>query len=197
MMKHVFLSILVLLTMVSMLCGCGKQKDQSQNRSVETVGFEEDLIKTKDDWVIFRSNEFSITFPPIFELDTSGYGKLQLVLRSPLTDDTDIFMDYIAVAVREKDHNRSLESFGKLCVDDILNYTENPEIIKNGLKHHNGKEFYEIIYSEQQPVFRLVHEQHIYFDGHRTFIVSLTCEDAVFEQCREVGEVIMSTFTIR
>lgn len=64
------------------------------------------------------------------------------------------------------------------------------------MKESDGLDYYEIIYSENLTTFRLIREQRILFAGQQLYSITLTCEDAVFEQCKEVGEAIMSTLSI-
>lgn len=195
-MKQRLLRFLVVLTGVLMLYGCGKHNTDDK-QPIIAEGFNEDFLESEDEWVMFRSNEFSITFPPIFQLDTSGYRNTRLVLTTEMTEVGDNYSDNIAILIKERENNLSLESFGEKCVKDILLYTESPEIISNGMKDRDGTDYYEIIYSEQQTTFRLVREQHILFSGKQLYSITLTCEDAVFEPCQKVAEAIMSTFTIK
>ncbi len=193
-MKQVLVRFLVVLAGGLMLYGCGKHTGDKQRVIAE--GFNEDLVETADEWVVFRGNEFSISFPPIFQLDTSGYRNTRLILTTQLTDDNDNYRDNIAVLIKERENNRSLESFGEQCEKDILQYTESPEIISSGMKETDGQDYYEIIYAEQMTTFQLIREQRIQFAGNMMYSITLTCEDAVFDQCKEVGEAIMSTFVI-
>jgi hypothetical protein len=193
-MKQLLLKVFVVLSGGLMLYGCGKHTGDKQREIAD--GFNEDLIESVDEWVVFKSREFSLSFPPIFTVDTSGYRNTRLILSTELTDDGDKYIDNIAVLIKERENNLSLESYGEQCKKDILHYTESPEIISSGLKEKDGLDYFEIIYSETLTTFRLVREQRILFAGKQLYSITLTCEDAVFDQCREVGEAIMSTLTI-
>lgn len=193
-MKQRFVWFLCLIVVGCFLFGCDKYSGNKHRKTAE--GFNEDLTGSVDEWVLYRSADFSIQFPPIFKLDTSGYRKSLLILCSELTEDGDLFKDNIAVMVEDKKDNLSLEDFGKRSEGYIIQYTDSSEILESGLKKRNGQEYYQIIYSENQTGFRLIREQQIIFSGQKIYNLSLTCEDAVFDQCREVGEAIMSTFTL-
>lgn len=112
-MKQVLLRYLVVLAGGLMLYGCGKHTGDKQR--VIADGFNEDLLESANEWVVFRSNDFSISFPPIFQLDTSGYRSTRLILNTQLTDDGDKYLDNIAVLIKERANNLSLESFGEQC----------------------------------------------------------------------------------
>jgi len=194
-MKQIVSRSIILIVMGCFLYGCGKYNGDKKRNTAE--GFDKSVTKSEDEWVLYRSKDFSIQFPPLFKVDTSGYRKTRLILCSELTDDGDMYEDNIAVFIKDRENSLSLEAYGKQCEGEIMKYTESPELMNSSLKKKDGREYYEIIYSESQSTFRLIREQRIQFSGKKMYSVTLTCEDAVFDQCRNVGEAIMSTFTIK
>jgi len=183
--------------LVLLLCGlfaCGKGQDDKARKP--TPGFEEDLTTQTEEWVTFRAKDFSLKFPPIFIIDTSGYMRTRLILSTTSTGDEDNYSDNIKVYIAPLEKPMTLEKYGKKSEKDILQYTEKPEILQSELKHKNGRDYYLMIYSEDQSTYRLIREQHIMLKDNILYIVTLSCEDAVFDQCREVGEGILSTFQI-
>lgn len=193
-MKQAFIGFSILFLMGCFLNGCGKHTGDKHRKIAEA--FDESVTESGNEWVLYRSIGFTIKFPPIFQLDTSGYRKTDLILYTELTDDADLYKDNIAIQMKEREDNLSLEAYGKQCEGYIMHYTESPEIVSSSLKKRNGIEYYEIIYAENQSDFRLMREQHVLFSEQHVFTITLTCEDFIFDQCKDVGEAIMSTFTI-
>ncbi len=186
--------LFALCLMACCLMACGKYHGDKQRETAE--GFSEDMTDSSQEWVVFRGDGFSLQFPPIFKLDTSGYQRTSLILYTELTNDGDMYADNIAVVVKERENNMTLEAYGKQSEGFIMQYTESPEIMYSDLKKKDGDHYYELIYSEDQSEFRLIREQRIVFRGNYMYSITLTCEDAVFDQCKDVGEAIMNTFKV-
>jgi len=192
-MKQVVGKVLGIILLGCCLYACGKYTGDKHRKTAE--GFDESVTELQEEWVLYRSKDFSIQFPPIFRLDTSGYNRSSLILYTELTDDGDLYLDKISILVKDREDKLSLEAYGKQCEANIMQYTESPEVLNSDIRSKNGRKYYELIYSESQSEYRIIHEQHIMFSGNKMYSITLSCEDAAFDQCKEVGETIMSTFT--
>jgi hypothetical protein len=187
------------LCVMLLLAGCGRQRgDKVRHTDKETPGFE--AVDDSDDladWLTYQGEGWSIRYPSLFSLDTTGYLGSSLILYSALTDDGDQYSDNISVSVVDlAGIAADLDGYVKRCEQFITQYTEDPEILLSDRRRLHGHSYHELVYSEKQPSFRLIRVQHIRVRDCKVYVVTLTCEDAVYDLCKDTGETILKSFSI-
>jgi|GEM_PF-1400369 len=175
-----------------------KEKTIKENPSIVN-GFEEIDSKTiPDNWLTYDCDEFSIRYPAAFMLDTSGYLKASLYLYTKLSYQGDTFSDNICVFMQDlTEKPMTLDDYIRLSEEQIMKYTEEPDIIVSDRKRRDGMEYHKLIYSEKQPGYRLVREQFISIRNNKVYILTLSCEEPLFDDYKETGEAIMSSFKLK
>jgi len=183
-----------------LLVGCGRQRGDAMRHTEDvTPGFEEiDGSNDTSEWLTYQGEGWSISYPSLFSADTTGYLDSSLILYSALTDDGDQYADNISVSVVDlAGVAADLDGYVESCEQLITQYTEQPEIILSDRRRKNGLVYHKLVYSEQQPAFRLIRVQHLMASQGKVYVVTLTCEDAVYDLCKETGEAIMNSFTLK
>jgi len=180
--------------LICCLVAC-KKKEVKEYPGVKT-GFEE--VRGNGipaDWLTFKGNGYTIRYPAAFKLDTTGYMKTDVIFYTKLSYNEDEFSDNINVMIQDlKDPQMNLDQFAKLSEDEIKMYVEEPEIIESQRESSNGIEYYNIIYSEKNPNYYLIRDQHLMIRNQKAYVLTLTCEKPLFDQYKETGELVLSSF---
>ncbi|MBK9579048.1 MAG: hypothetical protein IPO40_18425 [Fibrobacteres bacterium] len=91
----------------------------------------------------------------------------------------------------------SLDQYAEISLDQVNRLISNSVVIENSRKKGVKGEYQRMMYTGDQGVYHLQFEQFYALAHGKAFILTLTCEQTNFEQCRGVGEGIMNTFVLK
>ena len=114
------LTTLLLFTLVA--CGQQSTKKESSNDSNKVVA----------GWKTFEGTNYSVQYPPNWELSQNGSGETSFVLFSPLENDKDQFKENVNLLVQDlTGRNIDLDKFVEISEEQVKTMITNPTLIES------------------------------------------------------------------
>ena len=147
----------------------------------------------------YATDNFSIQYPNDWTLSSSdGKMGMEFILLAPRSGDDDQFNENITLAVEDlSGYEVTLENYVEVALSQINKIVTDGKVIYNEAKMLNDTPYYHAISTGKQGGVSLTYDQFYWiFDG-KTYIMTFTCPDVTFEEYRAIGEMIMSSFTVK
>lgn len=180
------LTILLLITLVA--CGqTSPEKESSNDNNKGVVG-----------WKTFKGTNYSVQYPPDWELDQSGQMGTSFVLFSKLENDKDPFKENVNLLVQDlTGHNIDLDKFVEISEGQVKTMITNSTLVESTRMKSSNPEFHKMIYSGDQGIYHLKFEQYFWIINQQAYILTLTCEQTKFSDYKETGEKILNSFLFK
>lgn len=171
-----------------LLFGCG----QTENQESET-------IKTKpiEGWKSLTENNYTIQYPPTWELNQSKEMGTNFVLFSPVENSEDQFRENVNLLIQDlTGKNIDLDRYTEISEGQIKTMITNSTIDESKRIKKGNTEYHKLIYSGDQGVFQLKFEQYYWVIDEKAYVLTLTCQESTFSELKEVGEKMLNSFSI-
>lgn len=180
------LTALLIFTLTA--CGQSNTKNESANESkTEVAG-----------WKTFSGTNYSIHYPPNWELNQSGQMGTSFILFSPFEIDNDQFKENVNLLIQDlSGQNIDLDRFVEISEGQIKTMINNSTLFESKRIKNEDPEFHKLVYSGDQGVFRLKFEQYCWVINQKAYILTLTCEDNKFSDYKVTGENILNSFSFK
>lgn len=177
-----FLIPLLLLTMVS----CGQMSSQNPGVTNQI---------TNPDWKTFEQSNYSIQYPPTWELNQSGQMGTSFILFSPLKSGQDEFRENVNLLIQDlAGKNIDLNKYTEISEEQIKTMLTNSRLIEEKKLKRGTEEFQKIIYTADQGLFHLKFEQFYFLLSEKIYVLTFTSEESEFAGFNEVAEKILASF---
>lgn len=187
--------IAVLLSIIT-LASCGlttDKKNQADNTTPEVIN-----VPVPSDWKTFSKEDYSIQYPPTWELNQKQEGTL-FTITAPI-DSTNIFfvenINLIKEDLKDKgdvDLDKYTEAGEVLLKSYLTNYTL---ISSKKLKDAAG-EYQQTIFSGDQDSIHIMFEQRYRIINKVAYVLTLTDSKNHWPVGQPVGEQILGSFKIK
>lgn len=134
----------------------------------------------------------SITYPPSFELDTSGNSKAFFTLKKPRKDKNDRYvesMNLLGIEIENLDFDKYAEKEEKV-ISSIAKIIESKRLVIN------DKDCLRLVFELSQNNLDLTYIQHLYNHKNAVYALTFSCETQDFEQYLNETNKIFSSFII-
>ena len=180
------LTTLLLFALVA--CGQTNTKNKSAN----------DNNKEVSGWKTFSGANYTIQYPPNWELNQSGQMGTSFILLSPLENDKDQFKENVNLLVQDlTGRNIDLDKFVEISEGQVKTMVTNSTLIESTRMKNANPEFHKMVYSGDQGIFHLKFEQYFWVINQQAYILTLTCEQNKFSDYKENGEKIINSFLFK
>lgn len=160
-----------------------------------TTVFSQETHSGAKEFVTTSRNNYSITHPASWAIDTSKTMGMDLFLFSPKTDSLDDFRENINVMFMNlAGMNYTLERMGKESEAQMDKYLTDLVIIESKIYSSATIPYYRLALKGRQGKFSLTTIQHYYLNNDVGYAVTLTLVKGEEEKFRAIGEKILSSF---
>ncbi len=176
----------ILLILISSLISFGQVMNDSTLTSNDSI-----------EWETFSTEEYEISYPTTWVIDTSGQMGTQFFLFSELEGSLDSIRENINLIIQDFSMNpMTLDEYVTLSEKQIVTLITEGKILLSERRNNRNLEFHNVIYAGKQGVFDLIYEQFYWMINDQTFILTLTCKSDAFEKYQDTGKKILSSFII-
>ncbi len=189
-MKKIFTFISIV-----MLASCGQMDNKKEADTKQPAAIANTPV---DDWKIIAKDNYSIKYPSTWELDTLKKGRSLFMVVSPLESDTDRYREAINLVTEDiTGKGMDMDAYVNASITGIKSvFTDYNQI--EGKKIQVGSvEYYKLHYTAKQNGNPIELEQWIRIDKDKAYILSFAMEYGKYNEHKEIGEKILSTFTIK
>ncbi len=150
------------------------------------------------DWKTYSVSEFSIQYPPNWELNQSNQIGASFFLFAPLESKSDQFKENINLIIQDLSaKNIDLNKFVEISENQINSMATNAKIEENKRIMKGSEEYHKMIYSFDQGIYHLKTEQYYWVIKEKAYILTLTTEQSKYNDYKVVGEKMMDSFSIK
>lgn len=155
--------------------------------------------KINSEWKTLDKPGYSIRYPSDWELDQSGQVGTTFILFSPQESDTDRFKENVNLIIQDiSAYNIDLDKYTEISEEQVKNVITNSNVIESKRIKDGPRQYHYMIYTGDQGVFHLKHEQYYWvIDKNKAFVLTLTCEADKYSDYKEIGETILNSFLIK
>ena len=147
-------------------------------------------------WKLFEGANYTLQYPPEWELNTNGTMGTTLILFSPVESSHDQFKENVNLLIQDlTGHNIDLDKYSEISEEQISKMITNSKVIESKRMKNGSEEYHHIIYTGDQGIFHLKFEQFYWVKNKKAFVLTLTCEQTTFDDYKEIGETILNSFT--
>lgn len=151
----------------------------------------------KGSWKQLKVAGCSIYYPDEMIVDTSGRMGTLFVLKTPLEDSADQFLEnFNLLEPQEVYLSLSIEDYGRESVRNIINMLDSVKIIWQDTITISGDSIYKVVYDFQMGKFPLRALQYYYKKKEHYYILTFTAEQKAYEKFEELALKLMSTLKI-
>lgn len=148
-------------------------------------------------WKTLAEKEYSIQYPPAWELTQSGQMGTRFIILSPLESDTDAFRENVNLLIQDlTGYGLDLDKFTEISEGQIKTMINNSSIVESKRVKNKSTEYQRIIYTGDQGVYHLKFEQYYWVLNEKAHVLTFTSEQTRYDAFRETAEKIMNSFTI-
>ena len=149
------------------------------------------------DWQKLNGPNYSVQYPPDWELVESRQMGTDFMLFSPLESESDNFKENVNLLVQDlSGFNLDLDSYVQMSEKQLLAVITDPVIIESKRMKAGSSEYHKFLYTGKQGKFTLKFEQYVWVEDKKAYVLTLTCEDEKYSDYRETGEAILNSFRL-
>jgi hypothetical protein len=147
----------------------------------------------------FNQDDYSIRYPADWSLEESGAMGTKFLILSKQENENDKFQENVNLLIQSLEGlDMDLEGFTDLSVNQIKTLLTSPEIIFNETKTNiHDIKYQHIVYRSDQGVYKLVFNQYYIIKDKKAYVLTLTCEQDVYNDYVETGVDIMNSFSFK
>lgn len=154
--------------------------------------------QTINEWKTLDESNYSIQYPPAWELNRSGQMGTSFVLFSPLESGNDKFKENINLIIQDLTGlSINLDKFNEISERQIKTMITNSVLIESKRIKSGNDEYHKVIYSGDQGVFHLQFEQYYWVINNKAFVLTFTSEKKKYDDFKETGEKILNSFMLK
>ncbi|WP_143569788.1 hypothetical protein [Tenacibaculum agarivorans] len=148
----------------------------------------------QDDFIKYEKNNYEISYPKSWQLDTTGQMDSSFILFSGLDAD-DKFNENVNLTIQNlKGKDFTMESFVELSLSQIKRMIPNGKVIENSFNAAKNRQ--EVIWSgDIQQALKF--KQYYYFKDEKAYILTLTTLPETFLQFETTGNNILNSFQLK
>lgn len=162
------------------------------------LGFLPTTLGQKKNWIEFKKDNYQITYPETWILDTSHVSSTEFIIKNPQTSSEDQFKENLNLVIQDlKGLNFDLDNFTALSEQQIQNYMQESEILENERLEKNGFDCQHLIYTATSAGNMLRFEQYYWIIKEKAYVLSFTAEFKSFEDNKNISNNILDSFIIK
>jgi hypothetical protein len=151
----------------------------------------------KTEWKQLIKNDYSISYPDDWSLDTTGKMGTSFYMLSPLQSETDTFRENISLVKEDlKGQKVDLPTYIEASEQGLKTLITNYKVIESKAFKNEFSEYHQLIYTGNQGAYKIQFMQRFFIANGMAYVVTLTTEEGQFSTFQLAGEKIMDSFRI-
>jgi len=152
--------------------------------------------KVAGGWKTYNGTNYSVQYPPNWELNTNGQMGTSFIFFSPLENDKDQFKENVNLLVQDlRGSNIDLNKFVEISEEQVKTMITNSTLEESSRVKSSKHEYHKMIYIGDQSIYRLKFEQYFWIVSQQAYVLTFTCEQTKFSEYKEAGERILNSFS--
>jgi hypothetical protein len=173
---------------------CGGLLSCSQDNEAAS----QDYAKLADeDWETLEKPDYSIQYPPDWELDQSGQFGAKFFLISPMESGNDTFKENVSLVTEATPAGMSLDDYITASEKGLRQLLSNYKKIEGRKIEDNSGEHYELISTFDQGEIHVKSRQHFWIFHGKAYILTLSCTPDSYDKYQDVGKKILRSFRMK
>ena len=149
-------------------------------------------------WKKLEEANYSIQYPPDWELNKSKEMQTSFILFSPQESGTDQFRENVNLIIQNlAGQNINLDKFAEISESQIKTMITNCKIIESKKIRGDDGDYYSIEYTGDQGVYHLNYQQYYWIKDDKAYVLTSTAEQSRLQAYKQTGESILNSFSIR
>lgn len=145
----------------------------------------------------YVNESYNVQYPASWTIDTSKKLGADFFIFSPKENDSDKFRENVNLIVQDlSGQNIDLDKYAQISEGQIKELATDGKIYESKKITTAKTEYYKIIYSMTQSVFKLKIEQYYLVKNDKAFVITFSSEFDKFDVFKIVGEEILNSFTL-
>lgn len=145
----------------------------------------------------FVHKDFKLQYPESWELDTAGQWGAAVMLFSPIENEDDKFSENVNVLIQNlAGQNIDLEKYKQITEQQVTTLATDGNIIESSIVKTNEGEYFRIIYTMTQGIFKLKITSVCYIHNDQAYLVTFTTAFDQYDPYKKTGEEILASFTL-
>ncbi|MFZ4058270.1 MAG: DcrB-related protein [Ferruginibacter sp.] len=158
--------------------------------------FTQAQISTKDtavNWLTFSSQNYAISYPDTWKLDTSKTMGIDLFLFAPKDSVNDIFRENVNLLSSDIEENIGLDSFVNVSIRQIENMATGYQLIMSKRFELKKSWVHQLEFTAQQGKYDLHFMQYYFIARQKAYTITLTTEKNTFNAYKNIGTAILNS----
>ncbi|MEO5892949.1 MAG: hypothetical protein ABIQ31_22055 [Ferruginibacter sp.] len=151
--------------------------------------------KPNPNWKTFTKDNYSVQYPPTWELNETGaMGASFFVFSKPESKD-DLFKENVNLLIQDLGgQNIDLDKYVEISESQIKTMITNGSLVESKREKADSREYQKMIYTGDQGTYHLWFEQYYWILKGKAYVLTLTCEKNTVAQFKVTGEAILNSF---
>lgn len=151
---------------------------------------------SQDDFKVFSKNDFKISYPSAWRVDTSGTMNSKVFFFSPADGPDDKFSDNLNVMIQSLGGQPiDIQKYKEISEQQIKVMFSDGKMEESKVVNANGREEYHLSYEFSQGIFRLKVLAMCFIKNDNAYLATFTSEASKFERYRPIAEKMLGTFS--
>lgn len=153
-------------------------------------------ITLPKDWKTLDTTEYSISYPPTWNITQTGEMSTAFFIKSPAESQTDLFSENINLLITAAP-NVTSKAFIEASLEQIKNYFTNLNITKSEIIKESGEDVVHLMYSADQGKNHLNFEQKAYLKNDKAYILTYTSGDKISDKIKTEATSVLNSFKVK
>jgi hypothetical protein len=146
-------------------------------------------------WSTFQSNNYKVSFPKTWRLDTSKAMGTEFYIFSPTEDEKDNFRENCNLIIQNlNDKNITLEKYKTISERQIKTVVAEPKLFYSSIKKTGNTKYYKIAYQMKQGKYKLMVTSLCFINNNLAYLISFTSEVAKYNLYKRNEKEILASF---
>jgi len=151
------------------------------------------LSFSQNDWKTFEKDDYSISYPKDWDLDTSGQMNTKFLLFSK-TDKNDTFRENVNLIIQDlKGKNMEMKDFVQLTEHQIKTMVPNSKLISSKTVDN----YHILVWKGQVANNDLKFKQYFFLINENVYILTFTTLQNTFDKFITIGNEILNSFKFK
>lgn len=147
-------------------------------------------------WQSYSAQNFSVRFPPAWELDTNTLGGMAFTLFTPPESESDAFRENISLEIQELKTDTNLESYAKADISNLETTYQLLKVLENSPVRLGKVPARRLIYTASVGGLQAKFTEIIVLHQKKAYILLFTADQPRFELFQETAEAVFSSFKL-
>ena len=197
-MKKLFFLLLPVMVLSCKDKGTETEKPAAPIAASPAVPQQEPLQPAADGWITYSKDDYSVSFPKLWHLDTSGKNGTTFAVMAPEPSHKEKFRLNFNLTVQDVSaYDLDFDKFGKTAVGDLQRMSKNMVILENKKITKDGKDCLHVVYLADGANLRLEYEIYAWLVAKKAYVLIFAAEKPKYDAFKATIAQIADRFSIK